>query len=85
MLTFKPIIFMLGHLPLQTAYIDVCDDQEYSIRAKGYHDQAVAAQVPAITTAGIYPGVSNSGSFQRIKESLLCYCLPALLFQVLIT
>ena len=84
-MAFKPIIFMLGHLPLQKAYIDVCDDQEYSIRAKGYHDQAVAAQVPAITTAGIYPGVSNSGSFQRIVESLLCYCLPALLFQVLIT
>ncbi len=28
-------------------------------RAKGYHEQAVAAGVPAITTAGIYPGTSN--------------------------
>ena len=50
---------------VQTAYIDVCDDQDYSARAKAYHDKAVAAQIPAITTAGIYPGVSNSGSFQR--------------------
>lgn len=27
--------------------------------AKGYHEQAKAAGVPAITTAGIYPGTSN--------------------------
>lgn len=26
---------------------------------KGYHDQAVAAGIPALTTAGIYPGTSN--------------------------
>nr|CAB3490870.1 unnamed protein product [Digitaria exilis] len=43
----------------QTAYIDVCDDTDYSWRAKGFHEQAKAAGVPAITTAGIYPGVSN--------------------------
>jgi hypothetical protein len=28
-------------------------------RVKGYHDQAVAAGIPALTTAGIYPGTSN--------------------------
>ncbi|TVU50799.1 hypothetical protein EJB05_02189, partial [Eragrostis curvula] len=43
----------------KTAYIDVCDDTDYSWRAKGFHEQAKAAGVPAITTAGIYPGVSN--------------------------
>ncbi|TVU03761.1 hypothetical protein EJB05_50699, partial [Eragrostis curvula] len=43
----------------KTAYIDVCDDTDYSWRAKGFHEQAKAAGVPAITSAGIYPGVSN--------------------------
>ncbi|CAO2145523.1 unnamed protein product [Urochloa humidicola] len=43
----------------KTAYIDVCDDTDYSWRAKGFHEQAKAAGIPAITTAGIYPGVSN--------------------------
>ncbi|KAG2622920.1 uncharacterized protein LOC120696663 [Panicum virgatum] len=43
----------------KTAYIDVCDDTDYSWRAKGFHEQAKSAGVPAITTAGIYPGVSN--------------------------
>jgi hypothetical protein len=65
-------------LLVQTPYIDVCDDQDYSVRAKSYHDKAVAAQVPAITTAGIYPGVSNSGSFQRTDESfplVICHTL----------
>ncbi|KAL6199683.1 hypothetical protein ACLB2K_029466 [Fragaria x ananassa] len=35
----------------QTAYIDVCDDTAYAFRAKSFHDRAVAANVPAITTA----------------------------------
>ncbi|XP_066340858.1 uncharacterized protein [Miscanthus floridulus] len=43
----------------KTPYIDVCDDTDYSWRTKGFHEQAKAAGVPAITTAGIYPGVSN--------------------------
>ncbi|KAM0869174.1 hypothetical protein ACQ4PT_040847 [Festuca glaucescens] len=43
----------------KTAYIDVCDDMDYSWRAKAYHEEAKAQDVPAITTAGIYPGVSN--------------------------
>ncbi|KAK9860398.1 hypothetical protein WJX84_011416 [Apatococcus fuscideae] len=42
-----------------TPYIDVCDDTKFSQRMKTYHEQAKAAGVPAITTAGIYPGVSN--------------------------
>ena len=40
-------------------YLDVCDDTTYSQRAKALHARAQAAGVPAITTAGIYPGVSN--------------------------
>ena len=46
-------------LAARVAYMDVCDDADYSQRARGYHQQAVDAGVPAITTAGIYPGVSN--------------------------
>lgn len=47
----------------QTAYIDVCDDTTYAFRAKSLEAEAVAANVPAITTAGIYPGVSNGVKF----------------------
>ncbi|KAL9458673.1 hypothetical protein AB3S75_007526 [Citrus x aurantiifolia] len=43
----------------KTAYIDVCDDTIYSQRAKSFKDRAIAANIPAITTGGIYPGVSN--------------------------
>ncbi|KAG0557205.1 hypothetical protein KC19_11G110300 [Ceratodon purpureus] len=51
----------------KTPYIDVCDDQDYSVRAKAYHDKAVAAQIPAITTAGIYPGVSNIMAAELVR------------------
>ncbi|WVZ02417.1 hypothetical protein V8G54_023223 [Vigna mungo] len=43
----------------KTAYIDVCDDTSYAWRAKSLMKRALDANVPAITTAGIYPGVSN--------------------------
>ncbi|URD77327.1 Saccharopine dehydrogenase [Musa troglodytarum] len=43
----------------KTAYVDICDDTDYSQKAKSFHSEAVAAGVPAITTGGIYPGVSN--------------------------
>ncbi|CAL4911695.1 unnamed protein product [Urochloa decumbens] len=43
----------------KTPYVDVCDDVDYSWRAKGFHEQAKASGVPAIITAGICPGVSN--------------------------
>jgi hypothetical protein len=45
----------------------VCDDTNYASRAKGFHNEAVAAGVPAITTAGIYPGVSNGKNKQIYK------------------
>jgi saccharopine dehydrogenase-like NADP-dependent oxidoreductase len=42
-----------------TPYVDVCDDLEHSCLTKALHEDAVAAGVPCVTTAGIYPGVSN--------------------------
>ncbi|KAL6870647.1 hypothetical protein ACP4OV_014495 [Aristida adscensionis] len=64
----------------KTAYIDVCDDMDYSWRAKSFHEQAKAAGIPAITTAGIYPGVmaaelvhaarsQNAGEPERLSSS----------------
>ncbi|KAI7992118.1 hypothetical protein LOK49_LG12G00705 [Camellia lanceoleosa] len=44
----------------KTAYVNVCDDTTYAWCAKFYMSQALAANIPAITTGGIYPGVSNS-------------------------
>ena len=39
---------------------DVCDDNDYAARCKAdYHEKAREAGVPAITSGGIYPGVSN--------------------------
>lgn len=61
-------------LSLQTSYIDVCDDMKYSRRAKSLKDKALAANIPAITTAGIYPGVSNG----LCRLSLLLYSLKCL-------
>lgn len=39
--------------------MDICDDTTYAWRAKSFHEKAIASGVPAITTGGIYPGVSN--------------------------
>ena len=36
----------------RTPYVDVCDDADYSQAMKGYGEQAKAAGVPAITSAG---------------------------------
>lgn len=49
----------LGGTFMQTAYIDVCDDTDYAFRAKSLCNKAADANVAAVTTAGIYPGVSN--------------------------
>jgi hypothetical protein len=40
-------------------YMDVCDDTDYSQRAKALHGKAAAAGVPCITTTGIYPGAAQ--------------------------
>lgn len=44
---------------IQTAYIDVCDNEGYARRAKSYKNKAIAAGIPAITNGGVNPGVSN--------------------------
>ncbi|KAL3529765.1 hypothetical protein ACH5RR_009087 [Cinchona calisaya] len=53
----------------KTAYVDVCDDTSYAYRAKSYMDKAMAAGVPAITTGGIYPGVSNVMAAELVRLS----------------
>uniref|UniRef100_K3YCC3 Saccharopine dehydrogenase NADP binding domain-containing protein n=1 Tax=Setaria italica TaxID=4555 RepID=K3YCC3_SETIT len=53
----------------KTAYIDVCDDTDYSWRANSFHEQAKAAGIPAITTAGIYPGVSNVMAAELVRAA----------------
>ncbi|EPS70904.1 hypothetical protein M569_03855, partial [Genlisea aurea] len=51
----------------KTAYLDVCDDTSYAWRAKSYMKRAVEANVPAITTGGIYPGVSNVMAAELVR------------------
>ncbi|KAL8140188.1 LOW QUALITY PROTEIN: hypothetical protein V2J09_006209 [Rumex salicifolius] len=53
----------------KTAYIDVCDDTSYAFRAKSFSERAVAANVPAITSAGIYPGVSNVMAAELVRAA----------------
>jgi hypothetical protein len=61
-------------LAARVAYMDVCDDADYSQRARGYHQQAVDAGVPAITTAGIYPGISNVRLVARPRHASKTSC-----------
>lgn len=72
MLTFvclaRVSIFSLGRQQ-QTAYVDVCDDTDYAFRAKSFSDKAISANIPAITTGGIYPGVSNGLSQTLVINS----------------
>ncbi|XP_042513376.1 uncharacterized protein LOC122088245 isoform X2 [Macadamia integrifolia] len=51
------------------AYLDVCDDTSYAWGAKSFHKKAVAANIPAITTAGIYPGVSNVMAAELVRAA----------------
>ncbi|XP_004505659.1 uncharacterized protein [Cicer arietinum] len=53
----------------KTAYIDVCDDTTYACRAKSLMSRALAANVPAITTAGIYPGVSSVMAAELVRAA----------------
>ncbi|KAH1130422.1 hypothetical protein J1N35_001800 [Gossypium stocksii] len=53
----------------QTAYLDVCDDTNYAFRAKSFKDRAVDANIPAITTGGIYPGVSNVMAAELVRAA----------------
>ncbi|KAI0512269.1 hypothetical protein KFK09_012908 [Dendrobium nobile] len=51
----------------KTTYLDVCDDTNYAWRAKSFHEKAVAAGVTALTTCGIYPGVSNVMAAELVR------------------
>ncbi|XP_008449691.1 uncharacterized protein LOC103491489 isoform X1 [Cucumis melo] len=51
----------------KTAYVDVCDDTKYSQKAKSFKNKAIDANIPAITTAGIYPGVSNVMASELVR------------------
>ena len=42
-----------------TAYMDVCDDSDYAAACRALSAAAAGAGVGAVTTCGIYPGVSN--------------------------
>ncbi|XP_061362438.1 uncharacterized protein LOC133306173 isoform X2 [Gastrolobium bilobum] len=53
----------------KTAYLDVCDDTTYAWRAKSFMSRALAANVPAITTGGIYPGVSNVMAAELVRAA----------------
>ncbi|KAH7864095.1 hypothetical protein Vadar_025677 [Vaccinium darrowii] len=53
----------------KTAYVDVCDDTSYAFRAKSYMSKALAANIPAITTGGIYPGVSNVMAAELVRAA----------------
>lgn len=75
-------LFWVYGLSLQTAYVDVCDDTRYALLAKSFNDKAAAANISAITTGGIYPGVSNGAMtnsyncfFSWFTVHALCYML----------
>ncbi|KAL5766456.1 hypothetical protein ACOSP7_017073 [Xanthoceras sorbifolium] len=53
----------------KTAYLDVCDDTSYAFRAKSLKNKAIAANIPAITTGGIYPGVSNVMAAELVRAA----------------
>ncbi|KAL3138840.1 hypothetical protein ABBQ32_005673 [Trebouxia sp. C0010 RCD-2024] len=56
----KECLVLEAAIQAKIPYLDVCDDNDYAARAKAdYHEKARAAGVPAITSGGIYPGVSN--------------------------
>ncbi|PHU03203.1 hypothetical protein BC332_28454 [Capsicum chinense] len=53
----------------KTAYLDICDDTHYATRAKSYMNKALEANIPAITTGGIYPGVSNVMAAELVRAA----------------
>ncbi|KAJ0976134.1 hypothetical protein J5N97_018099 [Dioscorea zingiberensis] len=53
----------------KTAYLDVCDDTKYAWRAKSFHEKANSVGIPAITTGGIYPGVSNVMAAELVRSA----------------
>jgi hypothetical protein len=50
------------------------------LRAKSFKDKALAANIPAITTGGLYPGVSNGMITSILARSsfLFAYFVPCI-------
>lgn len=53
----------------KTAYMDVCDDLEYSEKCKSLNVAAQDAGIAAVTTCGIYPGLSNVMASSLIRKA----------------
>jgi hypothetical protein len=51
--------YLKAAIAAKVPYLDLCDDVEYAKRARAMSEEAKAAGVACITSAGIYPGVSN--------------------------
>mmetsp|Transcript_20864 Transcript_20864/g.47035 ORF Transcript_20864/g.47035 Transcript_20864/m.47035 type:complete len:342 (+) Transcript_20864:1-1026(+) len=51
------------------AYMDVCDDVEYCQEMKTKSEAARAAGIPAVTTCGIYPGLSNVMAAALVRQA----------------
>ncbi|KQJ92379.1 uncharacterized protein LOC106866586 isoform X2 [Brachypodium distachyon] len=60
---------MQAAISTKTGYADVCDGMDYSWRAKSLHEEAKAAGVPALITAGISPGVSNVMAAELVRAA----------------
>ena len=59
-------------------YVDVCDDTELCKAAKALTSQAKEAKVPAVVSAGIWPGESwLIGSFVGASQLILTTCAPS--------
>ena len=58
--------------------MDVCDDLDYSEQCKALDAAAKEAGIAAVTTCGIYPGLSNvmaSALVRNIKEAGYMLCM----------
>ncbi|KAL7227210.1 hypothetical protein ACSBR1_022134 [Camellia fascicularis] len=53
----------------KTAYVNICDDTTYAWRAKSYMSKTLAANIPAITTGGVYPRVSNMMAAESVRAA----------------
>ncbi|XP_022152949.1 uncharacterized protein LOC111020567 isoform X2 [Momordica charantia] len=65
----KKCTVLEASIDTKTAYVDVCDDTNYSWNAKALKNKAIDANIPAITTAGIYPGVSNVMAAELVRAA----------------
>ncbi|XP_015952745.1 uncharacterized protein LOC107477273 [Arachis duranensis] len=54
----------------KTAYVDICDDTKYAWRAKSFMRRALGANVPAITTGGLCPGLSTIMAAELVRAAL---------------